>query len=112
METWTTSAPSLGIAGLVLAFLTYVYIKKQDAGTPQMTAISDSIHEGAMTFLRREYSILLIFVIIVFALLYMGVCERTAWAFLAGAACSIVAGFSGMKAATRANVRTTQAANT
>jgi len=112
METWTTSAPYLGIAGLVLAFLTYVFIKKQDAGTPEMMAISDSIHEGAMTFLRREYSILLIFVIAVFALLYMGVGERTAWAFLAGAACSIVAGFSGMKAATRANVRTTQAANT
>jgi K(+)-stimulated pyrophosphate-energized sodium pump len=112
METWTTGAPYLGIVGLVMAFLTYVYIKKQDAGTPQMTFIADAIHEGAMTFLKREYSILLIFVIIVFALLYMGVGDQTAWAFLAGAACSIIAGFSGMKAATRANVRTTQAADT
>ncbi len=112
MEAWTHFAPYLGLAGLVLAFLTYGYIVKQDAGTPEMTVISDAIHDGSMAFLRREYSILAIFVVVVFALLYMGVESRTAWAFLAGAACSIIAGFSGMKAATRANVRTTQAANT
>jgi K(+)-stimulated pyrophosphate-energized sodium pump len=112
MDAWIAGVPYFGLVGLVMAFLIYVYIKKQDAGTPQMTAISDAIHEGSMTFLRREYSILLVFVLIVFALLYLFVESRTGWAFLAGAGCSIVAGFSGMKAATRANVRTTQAANT
>ncbi|PPR25610.1 MAG: putative K(+)-stimulated pyrophosphate-energized sodium pump, partial [Alphaproteobacteria bacterium MarineAlpha10_Bin3] len=79
---------------------------------PEMVAISEAIHEGAMVFLKREYSILLIFIAIVFGLLYGFLPdERTAFAFLAGAACSIVAGFTGMKAATRANVRTAQAAN-
>ena len=112
MENWTMAAPYLGVAGLIVAYLIYVIIKRSDQGPEEMVEIADAIHEGAMAFLKREYSILLIFVIIVFALLYMGVGERTAWAFLAGAACSIVAGFSGMKAATRANVRTTQAANT
>ena len=111
MEVWTTAAPYLGVAGLIVAFIIYTRIKAGDPGTAEMVEISDLIHEGAMAFLKREYSILLIFVAIVFVALWFGVDDRTAIAFLAGAACSIVAGFFGMKAATRANVRTAQAAN-
>ena len=111
MEVWSTAAPYLGIGGLLFALLIYRFIVKQDAGTPVMVEITEAIHEGEMTFLKREYTILLIFVLVVFALLYAGVGSRTAVAFLAGAGCSIAAGFSGMKAATRANARTAQAAS-
>ena len=111
MEAWTTTAPWLGVAGLVVAFIIYVRLKAGDAGSAEMVEISDDIHEGAMAFLKREYSILLRFVAVVFAALWLGVGARTAAAFLAGAGSSILAGFSGMKAATRANVRTAQAAN-
>ena len=111
MEAWTTTAPWLGGAGLIVAFIIYVRLKAGDAGSPEMVEISDDIHDGAMAFLKREYSILLLFVAVVFVALWLGVGARTAVAFLAGAGSSILAGFSGMKAATRANVRTTQAAN-
>ncbi|MEE2658576.1 MAG: sodium-translocating pyrophosphatase [Candidatus Latescibacterota bacterium] len=108
---WTTNAPYLGLAGLIVAFIIYTQIKKEDAGNEQMVEIAESIHEGAMAFLRREYTILLVFIAAVFLLLLWGVDTQTALAFLAGAACSIIAGFSGMKAATRANSRTAQAAS-
>ncbi len=75
-----------------------------------MMEISEAIHEGAMTFLKREYTILAGFIVIVFALLFF-VGSHTAYAFLAGAVCSILAGYTGMKAACHANVRAAQAAN-
>ena len=76
-----------------------------------MVEISEDIHEGAMAFLKREYTILAGFIVIVFALLFAFVEAHTAYAFLAGAVCSILAGYTGMKAACHANVRTAQAAN-
>ena len=113
MEAWTSWAPITGVGGLVIALFIYRYIVRNDAGNPLMIEIADAIHEGAMAFLKREYSILLVFVAVVFALLLWGVEPRgTAFAFLAGAAASILAGYFGMKAATRANVRTAQAATT
>ena len=111
MEAWTTAAPWLGAVGLIVAFIIYGRLKAGDPGSPEMVEISDDIHDGAMAFLKREYSILLLFIAVVFVALWLGVGGRTAMAFLAGAGCSILAGFSGMKAATRANVRTAQAAN-
>ena len=108
---WTEWAPYLSLLGLACAGLIYLYLKKQPVGTDAMRDISDSIHDGAMAFLKREYSILAIFVVVVFILLYTAINPMTAVAFLTGASCSIFAGFIGMKAATRANVRTTQAAN-
>jgi len=111
MESWTTAAPFLGLAGLACSLFLYMYVKKGPVGTQEMAAISEAIHEGAMAFLKREYTILLVFVIAVFALLFAFIGAQTAYAFLAGAACSIAAGFTGMKAATHANVRTAQAAN-
>ena len=111
ISSWVSMAPYVAAAGLILALLLYWSITRKPEGSALMTEISASVHEGAMAFLRREYSMLLIFIIVVFALLYTSVNERTAYAFLTGAACSIAAGFAGMKAATRANVRTANAAS-
>ena len=110
---WTVVmwAPILGALGLIMAGGLYLYILRQPAGTALMQEIAAAIHEGAMVFLKREYQILAIFVIVVFALLGLFINGATAMAFLAGAACSMLAGLFGMEAATRANVRTAQAAN-
>ncbi len=104
-------APYFGIAGFILAFLIYNWVKSQPNGTEHMAEIEEMIHDGAMAFLKTEYSVLIIFIAIVGALLYFGINMQTAVAFLAGAACSIVAGFTGMSSATRANSRTSWAAN-
>ncbi len=104
-------APIFGVVGLLFAGLIYLNILKQPVGTDRMREISEAIHEGAMAFLKREYAVLAIFVVVVFVLLYFGIAPRTAVAFLGGAICSTCAGFFGMKAATKANVRTTYAAN-
>ncbi len=111
METWTMAAPYLGLVGLLCSLLLYSHVKKGSVGTEKMVEISDAIREGAMAFLKREYTILLVFVVVIFALLFVFIDDKTAYAFLAGASCSILAGFVGMKAATHANVRTAQAAN-
>lgn len=111
MEIWTSAAPFIGLGGLLCSLLLYFYIKKSPAGTPEMVEISEAIHEGAMAFLKREYTILTGFIVIVFVLLFAFVGSHTAYAFLSGAICSILAGYTGMKAACHANVRTAQAAN-
>jgi len=110
MDMMVTYAPALGAVGLVFAALLYFNMVRRDAGTERMQEIADAIHDGAMAFLRREYSILFGFVAVVALLLGWRLGLNTAGAFVGGAVCSIVAGFSGMKAATRANVRTTAAA--
>lgn len=102
----------LGISGLALAYYLYWDIKKHDAGTEKMQQIANSIHLGAMTFLKAEYSRLAIFVLCVAGLLAFGFSYLVSVAFLLGAFCSALAGFIGMKAATCGNVRTTQAAKT
>jgi K(+)-stimulated pyrophosphate-energized sodium pump len=103
--------PLLGVIGLATAGLIYLSIKRTKVVSSTMTEISDAIHDGAMVFLRREYTILVFFVLFVFALTTWAIALQTGIAFLCGALCSMSAGFFGMKAATRANVRTTQAAN-
>src|SRR5262250_2576670 len=75
-----------------------------------MTEIAAAIHAGAMAFLRREYSILAAFILVVAVLLSTAISPYTALAFVAGAVCSMLAGFVGRKAATKANVRTAEAA--
>jgi len=75
-----------------------------------MTEIAAAIHTGAMAFLRREYSILAAFIVVVAVILSLAISRYTALAFVAGALCSMLAGFVGMKAATKANVRTAEAA--
>jgi K(+)-stimulated pyrophosphate-energized sodium pump len=100
----------LGLVGLIVALVLYGYIRRQPAGSEIMRGIAAQIETGAMAFLRREYSVLAIFVLIVGALLWLAIGQWTAFAFLAGAISSMGAGFIGMKAATKANVRTSEAA--
>jgi K(+)-stimulated pyrophosphate-energized sodium pump len=107
----TKLAPFLGLVGLVIAYLIYGYVKKQPNGNQLMQKLEKMIHAGAMAFLRREYTALALFIVIVFILLGWGIAWRTAIAFLTGALCSMGAGFSGMTAATRGNSRTAEAAN-
>ncbi len=99
-----------GLAGLLVAYGLYVHIKKQSSGSEKMQKIAESIHQGSMAFLKAEYSRLGIFILVVAVLLYFGFTWHTSLAFIFGACCSAFAGFIGMKAATRGNVRTAQAA--
>ena len=105
-------APVLGTLGLLMAFALYRYVVAQPAGSGLMVEIAAAIETGAMAFLRKEYSILVWFIVVVAVLLSLGIGARTALAFVSGAVCSMLAGFIGMKAATKANVRTAQAART
>jgi K(+)-stimulated pyrophosphate-energized sodium pump len=100
----------LGLVGLGVAVMLYVYLRKQPAGNEVMRGIADQIETGAMAFLKREYSVLAGFVLIVGALLWLAIGQWTALAFFFGALSSMTAGFIGMKAATKANVRTSEAA--
>jgi K(+)-stimulated pyrophosphate-energized sodium pump len=100
----------IGVVGIIFALALFIWIRSRSSGTDTMREISNVIHHGAMVFLRREYGILIFFIIIVFVLLAWRIRVETALAFLGGASCSMLAGFLGMKAATRANVRTCAAA--
>jgi len=103
-------ALAAGAAGLGVALLLYGSNKRLPAGSDRMQEIAELIHTGAMAFLRREYSVLAPFLVVVAALLALAIGWRTAVAYMAGGICSILAGFAGMSAATRANVRTAEAA--
>ena len=96
--------------GLSLAYWLYSNIKKQPAGSEKMQKIAENIHLGAMTFLKAEYFRLAIFVSLVALVLFFGFSWKVSFSFFLGAICSALAGFIGMKAATRGNVRTAQAA--
>jgi K(+)-stimulated pyrophosphate-energized sodium pump len=116
MENLIYAVPAMGLIGLFYTFLKFNWVAKQDAGTDRMKEISNYIAEGAMAFLRAEWKVLGYFVVIVALLL--GVMSSTnanshwsiAIAFVIGAVLSAVAGYIGMRAATKANVRTAQAA--
>ncbi|RKY85611.1 sodium-translocating pyrophosphatase, partial [candidate division KSB1 bacterium] len=112
MENLIITIPIVGIIGFLVALSIYISIKNLPTGTDKMVEISDMIHQGAMVFLKHEYSIILIFIVVVFILLFINISIHTAIAFISGAFCSMFAGFFGMLAATRANVRTSEAANT
>ena len=111
MQGLTIYAPYLGILGLIVAYLIYGYVKRQPNGSQLMQELEEAIHTGAMAFLKKEYSVLVIFIAIVFILLGWGISWKTSIAFITGAFCSMLAGFSGMTAATRGNSRTAEAAN-
>jgi K(+)-stimulated pyrophosphate-energized sodium pump len=100
----------VGVVGIVYAGLLYMMIKKSPAGSDKMQEIAEMIHKGAMAFLRREYASLAVFVAVLFIILTLAIGYKTGIAFLAGASSSMMAGFFGIKAATKANVRTSQAA--
>ncbi len=108
----TKFAPIIGVVSLIIAFFIYAYVKKQPNGNAVMKELEEMIHEGAMAFLKKEYSILVLFIVLVFVLLGVFLKEwRTPTCFVTGAICSMLAGFSGMTAATRGNSRTAEAAN-
>ncbi len=118
MEKLIYAVPAMGILGLLYTFIKFSWVSKQDAGNDRMKEISNYIAEGAMAFLKAEWKVLGYFVVIVGLLL--AVMARSnpnshwsiAVAFVIGAVLSALAGYIGMKAATKANVRTAQAART
>lgn len=118
MELIIKLLPLFGVGALVFVFIKSAWVTKQDQGDEKMIRIAKNIADGAMSFLKAEYKILSIFVVAVAILLYFkGVSEVgssgiVAVSFIIGAICSALAGFIGMKVATKANVRTTQAART
>ncbi|MFP4597594.1 MAG: sodium-translocating pyrophosphatase, partial [Persicimonas sp.] len=131
MESWIIYAIlGSGVLALIFAFVQASWVQKQDVGTERMDELSGFIREGAMAFLKKEYKVLAIFVVVVAALLFfiyynsvstgaldagklsaidMGLVSIS---FIVGAICSGAAGFFGMRVATNANVRTTHAART
>ena len=112
------AVPAMGLIGLLYTLVKFLWVSKQDAGNPRMKEISDYIAEGAMAFLKAEWKILGYFVVIVALLLgFMANSnESSHWsisiAFVIGAVFSATAGYIGMKVATKANVRTAEAAKT
>ncbi len=102
----------VGGFGLFMALVIYAMVSKMPAGDGKVREIAQEIHEGAMVFMRREYTLLLVFVAVILVGLYIGFGDwHTPFAFVLGAFCSGVAGYFGMFSATKANVRTTVAAN-
>ena len=99
-----------GIIAVLVVYLLAKGILKKDAGSDNMKEISGYIEEGALAFLRKEYSYLAVFIIIVAALIWIFLDVRTASAFVVGAIFSIISGFVGMRVAVKANVRTAEAA--
>ena len=91
MQDLTVVAPFLGILGLIIAFLIYRYVKNQPNGTEVMQELEEMIHTGAMAFLKREYSVLVLFIAAVFILLLIFISWKTAIAFVTGAGLSMLA---------------------
>ena len=107
--------PITGIIALIYVYIKNRWVSSREVGNAKMAKIAKNIADGAMAFLKAEYKILSIFVILTSVLLAIkGVNEGTSWlvsiSFIIGAGCSGLAGFIGMKVATKANVRTTNAA--
>jgi K(+)-stimulated pyrophosphate-energized sodium pump len=117
MQTILYILPIAGVIALLYTFIKSSWVSKQDLGTERMGRISESIAAGAMAFLKAEYRVLSIFVLAVAILLGLSANpETSSWmvaiSFIVGAICSGLAGFIGMRVATKANVRTTNAART
>src|SRR5918995_2139311 len=117
MENILYLLPVFGILGLLFVVWKSAWVERQDAGTDKMKKIAGHIAEGAMAFLKAEYKILAIFVLCVALLLGITAESETSSplvgvSFVLGAFCSALAGFIGMRVATKANVRTTAAART
>ena len=118
MELIIQFLPAFGVLALLFVFIKNNWVSKQEVGNEKMARIAKNIADGAMSFLKAEYKILSIFVVAVAILLFFkgqaeaGSNGMVAVSFIVGAICSALAGFIGMKVATKANVRTTNAART
>ena len=102
--------PLLGLIGMIAAFVVYMLVMKYPDGEDKVKKIGDQIHSGALAFMKTEYKYLLVFIAVLVVLAQMFLGTQTAIAVVVGAACSSLAGFIGMYAATKANVRTATAA--
>ena len=111
LETLHIVTPVMGLLGLVAAGLIFMNILKSSGGTGKVAQIAQTIHVGAMTFMKREFIVLGIFALVLGGLLGWQKDPNEAIAFFTGAICSSIAGFIGMYCATKANVRTAVAAN-
>lgn len=117
-QTITYIVPLFGVLALLYTFWRSAWVSKQEVGTDKMARIAKNIADGAMAFLKAEYRVLAIFVLCVAILLGFsgasseGSSPLIALAFILGAICSALAGYLGMRVATKANVRTTNAART
>ena len=118
MELFIQLLPAFGVLALLFVFIKNNWVSKQEVGNEKMARIAKNIADGAMSFLKAEYKILSVFVAAVAVLLFFkgqseaGSNGMVAVSFIVGAICSALAGFIGMKVATKANVRTTNAART
>ena len=110
MENLMYLAPVLGIVALLFAFVLASKVGREEEGTDRMHEISSAIRDGANAFLKAEYKILVVFAAVLFVLIGFGVDWKTAVCFIIGAAFSTLAGYFGMNVATKANVRTANAA--
>ncbi|MDB4253038.1 sodium-translocating pyrophosphatase [Gammaproteobacteria bacterium] len=102
--------PLLGLLGMIAAFVVYLLVMKYPDGEDKVKKIGDQIHAGALAFMKTEYKYLTVFIVVLVILSQMFLGTETAIAVVVGAACSSLAGFIGMYAATKANVRTATAA--
>ena len=102
--------PLLGLIGMIAAYIVYTLVMKYPDGEDKVKKIGDQIHRGALAFMKTEYTYLLMFMSVLVVLVWIGLGMHSAIAVIVGAACSSVAGFIGMYAATKANVRTATAA--
>ncbi len=110
MEYFIYLAPVMGVLAMVFAVVLTNKVKKQSPGTDRMREIAGAIHEGAQAFLFSEYKLLIVFAVVLFVIIAVAISPLTAVCFVAGAALSTFAGYCGMNVATRANVRTANAA--
>lgn len=110
LNMWIKTPVIFGVLGLVVAAFFYFQVMRLGKGTETMERIAGYIREGAMAFLFRQYKVLAVYGVVVAALIGYGLGALAAAAFVLGAFLSLLAGFIGMKAATYANVKTTQAA--
>ncbi len=110
MDSLLIIAPVVGVAALLYAFYKASTINKVDAGNDRMKEIASFIQEGAMAFLSREYKTLITFIAFIFIIIIFAINWQTAVSFILGSLFSILAGYFGMRVATKANVRTTNAA--
>ncbi len=117
-DAWLIGVPVLGLVGLGLAYFFFMLVMKMPVGNDKMKELSNTIHDGAMVFLQREYKIIGIFMAVMFLVLLFGLRRegqavnwQTALSYIVGAGMSMLAGFIGMKGATRSNARTANAAD-
>ena len=112
MGNWIFIAPIVGVIALIFALFLSKKVSREEAGTDRMKEIAEAISDGAHAFLTAEYRILVIFIVVLFVLIAVGIGVGSGIAFVAGTLCSILAGYFGMSVATKANVRTANAART